>query len=101
MTELKKSINIFLLDENLEDFIKNDERESPIEELDSKLVYLIVDPMDKIVWIWNGAEANIRMKFIATQKAPLIRDEYGIDFKIIGVDENEEPTEFKDFLGLD
>ena len=101
MTELERNINVFLFDEDLEDFIKNENRDSLIEELDTRLVYLIVDPEDKIVWIWNGAETNIRMKFIATQKAPLIRDEYGIDFKIIGIDENDEPTEFKDFLGLD
>ena len=101
MTELERNINVFLFDEDLEDFIKNENRDSLIEELDTRLVYLIVDPEDKIVWIWNGAETNIRMKFIATQKAPLIRDEYGIDFKIIGIDENDEPSEFKDFLGLD
>ena len=101
MTELERNINVFLFDEDLEDFIKNENRDSLIEELDTRLVYLIVDPEDKIVWIWNGAETNIRMKFIATQKAPLIRDEYGIDFKIIGIDENDEPSEFKDFLGID
>ena len=99
MTELERSINIFLLDEDVEDFIKSED--SIEEKLVSKLVYLIVDPENKIVWIWNGSKANIRMKFIATQKAPLIRDEYGIDFKIIGIDENDEPTEFKEFLGLD
>lgn len=99
MTELERSINIFVLDEDVEDFIKSED--SIEEKLDSILVYLIVDPKNKIVWIWNGAKANIRMKFIATLKAPLIRDEYGIDFKIIGIDENDEPTEFKEFLGFD
>ena len=102
MTELEANLNIFSLDEDLEDFKKIEaDNESLSDVLDSNSVYLIVDPKDKIVWIWNGAKANIRMKFIASQKAPIIRDEYGIDFKIIGIDEDSEPSEFKEFLGLD
>ena len=102
MTELENSIKIFLLDENLEDFRKIEDLDNIVnEKLNSQLVYLICDPKNKIVWIWNGATANIRMKFIASQKAPIIRDEYGIDFKIIGIDEDSEPSEFKDFFGLD
>ena len=101
MTEIGEQINIFSLDEELETFKRiEDEYESPIDILDSHSVYLIVDPKNKIIWIWNGATANIRMKFIASQKAPIIRDEYGIDFKIIGIDEDSEPSEFNDFLGL-
>ncbi len=102
MTEMELSINVFLLDEDLENFKKIEgDFENFSDILDSHFVYIIVDPENKVVWIWNGAEANIRMKFIATQKAPLIRDKYGIDFKIMGIDENSEPPEFINFLGLD
>jgi len=102
MTEMDQHINIFSLDEDLEAFKRiEDDYESVSDILDSHSVYLIVDPRDNIVWIWNGATANIRMKFIASQRAPIIRDEYGIDFKIIGIDEDSEPSEFKEFLRLD
>ena len=102
MTELENSINIFLLVEDVEEFRKIEDLDNEINgKLNSQFVYLLCDPKNKVVWIWNGATANIRMKFIASQKAPIIRDEYGIDFKIIGIDEDSEPSEFKDFLGLD
>jgi len=101
MTEIESIINIFLLDEDLEDFRKIEDLDDVInEKLNSRLVYLLCDPKNKIFWIWNGAKANVRMKFIASQKAPIIRDEYGIDFKIIRIDEDSEPSKFKDFLGL-
>jgi len=102
MTEMEEHIYVFSLDENLELFKKIEENYEYLSDaLDSRMVYLVIDHNDKIVWIWNGAEAKVRMKFIATQKVPLIRDKYGIDFKIMGIDEGNEPTEFKMLLGLD
>ena len=41
------------------------------------------------------------MKFIATQKAPTIRDKYGVDFKISAVEEGEESSGFKEIVGLE
>ncbi|TFF85621.1 MAG: hypothetical protein EU517_01405 [Promethearchaeota archaeon] len=101
MIEMEQRVNFFSLDAEEESFKKvYGDYENFLEALDSKSVYLIVDPKNKVAWIWNGAKASVRAKFIATQKAPLVRDEYCFDFKIIGIDEDNEPTEFKSFLGL-
>jgi hypothetical protein len=40
------------------------------------------------------------MKFIASQKASLIRDSYGVDFNIASVDEGDESQIFKKFIEL-
>jgi hypothetical protein len=102
MTELEKQFVILGLKEGEEEFheIKTiDDR--ILNYLDSNYIYIIVDPADKEIWIWNGKFSNVRMKFIATQQAPLIRDQYGIDFKISTIDEGEENQEFKDFIGIE
>lgn len=102
MTELERQFKILGLKEGEEKFqeIKTfDDR--ILNYLDSNYIYIIIDPADKEIWIWNGRYANVRMKFIATQQAPLIRDQYGIDFKIGSVDDGDESQEFKDFIGIE
>ncbi len=63
-------------------------------------IFIIVDPLDKEIWMWIGENASIRKKFIATQNAPNIRDRYGVDFKIVTVDQGNEPPEFKEIVVL-
>jgi hypothetical protein len=67
---------------------------------DSSSIFIVVDPRGKEVWLWIGEKASIRKKFIATQSAPSIRDKYGIDFKIVTIDQGNEPLEFKEVVGL-
>jgi hypothetical protein len=101
MNILEEQFLLFEVDE------KNEElREiKTIDETVSKMfdhfsIFIIVDPLDKEIWIWVGENASIRKKFIATQKVPTIRDRYGIDFKIVTIDEGSEPLEFKEIVGL-
>ncbi|MBY9010122.1 MAG: hypothetical protein KGD74_09685 [Candidatus Lokiarchaeota archaeon] len=101
MTELKEEFLIFIINEEMEEFDELDLLDAPIHTaLDSFFIFIIVDPKDKEVWIWQGEKASIRKKFIATQKAPEIRDLYGVDFKISSIDEGNEPPEFKKLIGL-
>ncbi|MFX0187066.1 MAG: hypothetical protein ACFE8A_04945 [Candidatus Hodarchaeota archaeon] len=65
------------------------------------LVLSFVDPEHKAVWVWKGRGATTRMKFLAAQLAPTIRDRYGIDYTIISIDDGEEPSEFKECCGLE
>ena len=101
MNILEKQFLLFEIDEENEDFTEIEVEDGPIyTPLDSSSIFIIVDPVNKIVWIYHGEKVSIRKKFIATQKAPNIRDRYGVDFKIIAVDEGSEPSEFKEIMGL-
>ena len=101
MSELEEELLIFTLDKESEEFKIVEEIEEPIyQNLNSNSIYCFIDSDNKIVWIWHGKSANVRMKFIAAQIAPIIRDKYGIDFKITGIDEDDEPMDFKNFITL-
>jgi len=105
MSMLEKQFLLFKIDEEKEDFASIEVEDSPIHALlDSNYIYIIVVPIDKEILIWHGSNATIRtirMKFIATQKAPTIRDKYGVDFKISAVEEGEESSGFKEIVGLE
>ena len=101
MNILEERFLLFEIDEENEEFIEIEVEDGPIyTPLDSSSIFIIVDPINKTVWIYHGEKVSIRKKFIATQKAPNIRDRYGVDFKIIAVDEGSEPSEFKEIVGL-
>jgi len=102
LSKLEEQFLLFKIDEDKEDLEEIKITVSPLYTLlDSKFIFLIVDPIDKEIWIWHGSNATIRMKFIATQKAPKIRDKYGVDFKISAVDEGDEPPKFKEIASLE
>ena len=97
---LERQVLMFEIDEENENFKEIEDKDVPTEELlNSSSIIIIVDPLDNVIWIWEGKKAGIRKKFIATQSAPKIRDSYGIDFKIMTVDEGDEPPEFKEIVG--
>ncbi|MFX1277278.1 MAG: hypothetical protein ACFFAH_08710 [Promethearchaeota archaeon] len=101
---IKKSENVlvFQLNAILEKFDEVDITPSTslCELLYHDLVLVIVDSEHKAVWIWKGRAATTRMKFLAAQLTPTIRDRYGIDYTIISVDDGDEPQEFKKTCGL-
>ncbi|MFW9898454.1 MAG: hypothetical protein ACFFDO_04265 [Candidatus Thorarchaeota archaeon] len=100
--ERKEFILVFQLNAILETFDEVDTTPSTSlkELLYHDLVLSFVDPEHKAVWIWKGRGATTRMKFLAAQLAPTIRDRYGIDYTIISIDDGEEPSEFKECCGL-
>ncbi|MBY8979618.1 MAG: hypothetical protein KGD72_04460 [Candidatus Lokiarchaeota archaeon] len=101
MNILDDQFLLFKIDEENEDFIEIKVEDVPIHKLLHKFfIFIIVDPKEKSVWIWQGEKASIRKKFIATQRAPEIRDKYGVDFKISTIVEGSEPPEFKNLIGL-
>ena len=99
---MSQNILVFQLDAIAEKFDKVDVREeTPLcELLYHDLVLFFVDPENKTIWIWEGIGATTRMKFLAAQLAPNIRDLYGIDYTINSIDDGEEPSEFKNLCGL-
>jgi len=101
MNILEKRFLLFEIDEENENFVEIEVENGPIyTPLDSSSIFIIVDPINKAIWIYNGEKVSIRNKFIATQEAPNIRDMYGVDFKIVAVDEGSEPSEFLEIIGL-
>ena len=99
MTILEGQSLLFEIDDENENFREIKEIDGPIHSLlVSSSIFLIVDSASKQIWTWLGRKASIRKKFIATQKAPNIRDRYGVDFRIVTVDEGNEPTEFKEIV---
>ena len=101
MTILEEQFLLFVLDEENEDFKEIEVEDGLIHTFfDHSSIYITVDPVNKQVWIWHGKNASIRKKFIAAQKAPEIRNNYGVDFKITAIDEGNEPLEFIILIGL-
>ena len=98
----QKNILVFQLDAVYEKFDKVDVREdTPLSELlYHDLVLFFVDPEQKTIWIWKGSGATTRMKFLAAQLAPNIRDMYAIDYNINSVDDGDESSEFKNFCDI-
>ena len=100
MSMMEKQILVFKVLEDSES-CEEQEFETPFHKnLKSDSIYIIVDPYHKEIWIWHGKNANIRLKIIATQEAPCIRDKYGIDYRISAVDEGYEDEDFKDLIKM-
>ena len=98
---LEEQFLLFEIDEENEDFRELIDIETFIHTLlVSSSIFLIIDSVDKKVWIWHGRNASIRKKFIATQNEANVRDRHGVDFKIVAVDEGGEPSEFKKIVVL-
>ena len=101
MALLEEQFLLFEIDEENEVFREIRDIDAPLHTLlVSSSIFIVVDPKENAVWIWHGEKASIRKKFIAAQKAPEIRNNYGVDFKIIAIDEGYEPPEFKKLVGL-
>jgi len=71
------------------------------ELLESDRILLYIDKKKSKVWHWIGSNTTTRMKFIAAKLVENTRNNYGISFRIIPVDEGSEPKEFKILVGLD
>ena len=101
MNVLDEGFLLFEIDEENEDFVEIEFEAGPFcTAFNSSSIFIIVDPINRTVWIYHGEKVSIRKKFIAAQKAPNMRDMYGVDFKIVAVDEGNEPSEFKEIVGL-
>ena len=71
------------------------------ELLKSNLVLYFINPKSYRSFIWAGAEASTRMKFIAANAATKIRDKIGPAIKVSTMEEDEESKAFKIMVGLE
>ena len=102
MTEGKK-IRIFEFNDVKGEFEELDiDPELPLYNLlDSSSILLFIDPKHKRVWIWIGNNSTTKMKFHAVYSSYSIRDRYAFGYKIVSVNEGDEPREFKIMIGLE
>ena len=82
------------------DELETNEEHPLNEQLKSEDIIFIVDAEHSRVWVWEGTNVNIKMKFLSTQIASKIRDRHGITYTITSIDEGNEPKELKELLGL-
>ncbi len=67
-----------------------------LEKLDSNYVLIFIDDKRCTLWIWQGSNVSTRMKLMVAKIAPSIRNNFNSDYKIVAVDEGNEPTSFKE-----
>jgi hypothetical protein len=70
------------------------------KELEAERVLIIVDDEDRKIWLWKGAEAGVRKKFIAARQGQSVRSQRGLVYKVLSVDHGEEPDSFLALLGV-
>ncbi len=68
-------------------------------ELGPDRVLIIVNDDDRKIWLWKGAEAGVRKKFIAARQGQAVRSQRGLVYKVMSIDGGEEPDSFLALLG--
>ncbi|MFX1491777.1 MAG: hypothetical protein ACFFBU_05905 [Promethearchaeota archaeon] len=68
-------------------------------ELAPERVLIIVDDDDRKIWLWKGADAGVRKKFIAARQGQAVRSQRGLVYKVMSIDGGEEPDAFLTLLG--
>ncbi|GAB4312811.1 MAG: hypothetical protein Kow0069_13680 [Promethearchaeota archaeon] len=98
-----KRVPVFQLNDEEGEFeeLEFDEDVKLYELLDPSFTLAFVDEEHFRIWLWNGQDTNVRMKFIAAKKAPLLRDRFGPALHITAVDGGDEPFAFKVLVGLE
>ncbi|NHJ00921.1 MAG: hypothetical protein EAX86_02210 [Candidatus Heimdallarchaeota archaeon] len=70
------------------------------EDLKDEEVLIFVNEDDKRIFIWTGANSNVRKRFISSQIARQMRLEKGLTHRISTEDQGNETTDFIDFLDV-
>ncbi|MFW9928592.1 MAG: hypothetical protein ACFFD1_04300 [Candidatus Thorarchaeota archaeon] len=71
-----------------------------LSEFDANEVYIVVDDVKRIIFIWKGSHAPVRKKFISARTASKIRQQYGLTFKVDSIDQAEEPSDFLELMNV-
>lgn len=72
----------------------------PIKDmLNSQMVVLLVDAAKKMIYLWKGSSAKVRKKFIAARVSQDLRGQKGLAFKVVSIDQSDEPQAFIQLVG--
>ena len=69
--------------------------------LSTDKVLLIVREDTKTIYLWKGLHSPVSKKFIGARCGQQLRGEKGLLFKVIPIDEGEEPPEFEEIKDLE
>ena len=68
-------------------------------EADSTQVYVVVDNLARIIFLWKGIKAPVRLKFIGSRALGDRRKEYGFHYKTDVLDEDDVSDDFRRSMG--
>ncbi|MHA1506128.1 MAG: hypothetical protein ACTSR0_02925 [Candidatus Asgardarchaeia archaeon] len=63
-------------------------------ELKDDRVLLVVDEGSNKIYIWKGKNSLTRKRFIGARQAQNLRMTYGMNYRVVSIEENDEPIEF-------
>lgn len=63
------------------------------EALQSDQVLIIIDDDLKLIFLWKGKNSSVAKKFIGARLSQSVRGEKGLLYKVLPVDQEEEPPE--------
>ncbi|MFW9979749.1 MAG: hypothetical protein ACFFEJ_16830 [Candidatus Thorarchaeota archaeon] len=63
--------------------------------MDSSSVYCLVHPNRRTIYLWKGKNAGFLMKLNGDSAAARLRGELGINYRIVRIEEGDEPSEFR------
>jgi len=74
--------------------------EGPIKDvLKAEECYILVSDEYRKVYLWKGANSNVRSKFIGAKRSQDIRGQVGMHFGVVPLDEGEEDPDFLKLIG--
>jgi hypothetical protein len=74
--------------------------EGPIKDvLKAEECYILVSDEYRKVYLWKGANSNVRSKFIGAKRSQDIRGQVGMHFGVVPLDEGEEEPDFLKLIG--
>ncbi|MHA1248909.1 MAG: hypothetical protein ACTSRP_02845 [Candidatus Helarchaeota archaeon] len=69
--------------------------------LSTERVLIITIDRNKTIYLWKGIQSPVAKKFIGARCAQQIRGQKGLLYKVIPIDEGEEPPEFEEIKDLE
>jgi hypothetical protein len=70
------------------------------EALLSDSVLIIIADDLKTIFLWKGVESSVAKKFIGARLSQSVRGERGLLYKVLPVDQEEEPQELRDLFDV-
>lgn len=72
----------------------------PIKNLlTSEMVVLLVIDSEHLIYLWKGANAKVRRKFIAARVSQDLRGQKGLNYRVESIDHGDEPQQFIQVCG--
>ena len=70
------------------------------DKLTNDTAVLILNDLDKVMWVWRGNDINVRKKFISARSASNLNMNKGLRYRIRHLEQGEETSEFLQLFGM-